>query len=277
MLCLHKLLVLVVVALAVTGFAACHSAPPPEAIPAPTTGTVPVDDVQIHYEIHGDGTALILLHGGLGNAGHWDKQIPTLSKRYKVIAVDSRGHGRSTYSERPITYSLMASDVVAVMDALGIEKADVLGWSDGANTGLDLAVNNPDRLIKVIAFGGNFDQSGARADFPENAKFLRYIERASADYQRLSPNPKQWGALLANLENMWASEPHFTSDQLDRISVPILILDGDNDEAVYTDHTRKMAALIPTATLTLISGTGHFAHWEKPEEFNKITLQFLDK
>jgi pimeloyl-ACP methyl ester carboxylesterase len=274
---MRNLLVVSVVALSATGIAGCDRALAPDTPQAPSSGKVPVDDIQIYYEIHGDGTPLMLLHGGLGHAGYWDKQIPALSERYKVIAIDSRGHGRSTYSEEPINYSLMASDVVGVMDALGIAKAHVLGWSDGANTGLDMAIHHRNRLIKVIAFGGNTAPSGVRADFAEHPTVTRYMESASADYQRLSPEPEQWDAFLANMQNMWASEPRFTPEQLGSITVPVLILTGVDEEVIHTDHTKEMAEIIPTATLTLISGTGHFANWERPEEFNEIALRFLDE
>ncbi|NOZ27787.1 MAG: alpha/beta fold hydrolase [Chloroflexi bacterium] len=261
----------------VVSLTACQVAPLPTATPTQTTttGMAPVNDIQMYYEIHGDGPPLILLHGGLGNADYWENQIPVLSKQYKVIAVDSRGHGRSTVSEQPISYALMASDVLALMDYLGIEKAHILGWSDGGIIGLYLAIHHPDRLNKVIAYGANYNLSGVRADVGENEKFNNYIEKAAKDYQRLSPDPTRWDAFLENISQMWASEPNFTPEQLGSITVPMLILDGDNDEAIYTEHTKEMAALIPTAELVLIPGTGHFAMWEKPEEFNKIVLDFL--
>jgi pimeloyl-ACP methyl ester carboxylesterase len=251
-----------------TGLLSCTTIPP-------TTGFAPVSDIRMYYEIHGDGTPLILLHGGLGSAENWGKQIPALSKQYKVIALESRGHGRSTYSEKPIGYSLMASDVIAAMDFLGIRKAHVLGWSDGGIISLDLAINHPDRLIRVIAYGANYDASGFRADFSENEAVKRGIEKLSADYQRLSPTPQQWDTFLANIGNMWASEPHFSPDQLRSIRVPMLILAGDNDEGVLTEHTNEMARLIPTAELTIMSDTGHYALWENPKEFNEIVLEFL--
>lgn len=264
-----KLLVLCVAGLA-TGHFSCATV-------SPTTGFAPVSDIQMYYEIHGDGTPLILLHGGLGSARNWENQIPAFSKKYKVIALESRGHGRSTYSEKPIGYSLMASDVIAAMDFLEIRKAHVVGWSDGGIISLDLAINYPDRLIRVVAYGTNYDASGFRADFSENETVKRGIESMSADYQALSPTPQQWDAFLANIGNMWASEPHYLPEQLGSITVPMLILAGDSDEGVFTEHTNEMARLIPTAELTFISDTGHYAVWEKPEEFNEIVLEFLGK
>ena len=264
-----RLLVLSVAGFA-TGIFSCATVPP-------TTGFAPVSDIQMYYEIHGDGTPLILLHGGLGSAENWGNQIPPFSKKYRVIALESRGHGRSTYSEKPIGYSLMASDVIAAMDFLEIRKAHVLGWSDGGIISLDLAINYPDRLIRVIAYGANYDASGFRADFGENEAVKSAIERMSADYQRLSPTPQQWDTFLANIGKMWASEPHFSPEQLNSITVPMLILAGDSDEGVLTEHTNEMARLIPTAELTFMSDTGHYAVWEKPEEFNEIVLEFLGK
>jgi pimeloyl-ACP methyl ester carboxylesterase len=231
----------------------------------------------MYYEIRGDGTPLILLHGGLGSAENWSKQIPAFSKRYQVIALESRGHGRSTSSAKQIGYSLMASDVVAAMDFLGIPKAHVVGWSDGGIISLDLAINYPDRLIKVIAYAANYDASGFRADFGENDVVKRGIERLSADYERLSPTPKQWDSFVATLGNMWASEPHYSSRQLNSITVPMLILAGESDEGVLAEHTYEMASLIPTAELTILPDTGHYAVWDKPEEFNETVLEFLGR
>jgi len=239
------------------------------------TGMAPVNDIQMYYEIHGEGQPLILLHGGLGNAGYWENQIPVLAEKYKVIAVDSRGQGRSTYSEQPIGYSLMASDVIALMDYLGIEKANIVGWSDGGIIGLDLAINHPERLHKLIAYGANYNPSGVRADAGENEKVNAYFAKMIEDYQKLSPDPSRLDALLENLFSMWASEPNFTPEQLGSITVPILVLDGEDDELIYVEHTKEMASLIPTAKLILIPGTGHFAPWEKPEEFNQIVLDYL--
>ncbi|MEW5958706.1 MAG: alpha/beta hydrolase [Chloroflexota bacterium] len=239
------------------------------------TGMAPVNDIQMYYAIYGEGEPLILLHGGLGNSDYWENQIAPFSEKYKVIAVDSRGHGRSTVSEQPIDYSLMASDVLTLMDYLGLEKANLVGWSDGGIIGLDLAINHPERLNKVVAYGANYNTSGVRADIGENEKFNAYIEKTVEDYQKLSPDPSRWEAFLENISTMWATEPDFTPEQLGRITVPLLVLDGEEEEAIITEHTVEMAGLIPTAELILIPGTGHFAMWEKPEEFNQIILDYL--
>ena len=255
--------------------AACQPSDTPVESNEPVSGMAPVNDVELYYEIHGNGTPLILLHGGLGHSGHWENQLPVLTEHYKVIAVDSRGHGRSTMTEQQISYALMTADIVALMDFLKIGKAHVLGWSDGGIIGLDLAINHPDRLIKVIASGANYNPSGLRADALENEKVKAYIGKAMEDYQELSPDPTGWDAFLENIGQMWASEPNFTAEQLGSIATPVLLLDGESDEGIYTEHTIEMASLIPTAQLIFIPGTGHFGMWEKPVEINNAILGFL--
>lgn len=251
----------------------------PELPPAVESGMVPVNDIEMYYATYGDPTnaPLILLHGGLGNADYFVNQIPAFSEQYYVITADSRGHGRSTMSDQQIGYALMASDVLALMDYLGIEAANLVGWSDGGIIGLDIAINHPERLLKLVAYGANYNPSGVREDIGENERFNAYIEMAAADYARLSPNPDNFDAFLENIGNMWATEPNYTVEQMSSITVPTLILDGIQEEAIYPEHDLEMAELIPTADLALMGGVGHFAMWEATDEFNDIILNYLSR
>jgi pimeloyl-ACP methyl ester carboxylesterase len=248
------------------------------ALPVPTeSGITAVNDIEMYYAIYGEGEPLILLHGGLGNADYFANQIPAFAESYQVIAVDSRGHGRSTVTETPIGYALMASDVLALMDVLEIEAAHVVGWSDGGIIGLDIAIHHPERLLKLVAYGANYVPSGVRTDVGESDLFNAYIERALADYAALSPEPDNMDAFLENIGNMWATEPNFTEEQLGGITTPTLILDGWQEEAIYTEHAFEMASLIPTAELQLMPGVGHFAMFHTPEMFNSIVLNYLSR
>ena len=251
----------------------------PELPPAVESGMAPVNDIEMYYATYGDPTnaPLILLHGGLGNADYFVNQIPAFSEQYYVITADSRGHGRSTMSDQQIGYALMASDVLALMDYLGIEAANLVGWSDGGIIGLDIAINHPERLLKLVAYGANYNPSGVREDIGENERFNAYIEMAAADYARLSPNPDNFDAFLENIGNMWATEPNYTVEQMSSITVPTLILDGIQEEAIYPEHDLEMAELIPTADLALMGGVGHFAMWEATDEFNDIILNYLSR
>src|SRR5688500_7622837 len=136
------------------------------AAPLPVTndqGYVEHDGARIWYATYGSGPPVILLHGGLGHSGNWGYQVPALVESgYRAVVIDSRGHGRSTRDARPFMYDLMASDVLAVMDALQLEKAAMVGWSDGAVIGLILASKAPTRVAGVFFFACNMDPSGAK-------------------------------------------------------------------------------------------------------------------
>ena len=254
-------------------------APPQDLLPAEwgevPGQTVELNGVDIYYEVYGEGDPVILLHGGLGNGTYWANQIPVLAEEFQVIVMDSRGHGRSSFNDTPISYDLMSSDVLALLDHLGIEQTDLVGWSDGGIIGLDIALSNPERLKKVVAYGANFDPSGVRVDVGSNDYFNAYIERASEDYLKLSPAPERWDEFLANISNMWATEPNWTMEEIASITVPFLVLDGENEEAIDLNQTKLMAVLMPNAVLTLMAGTGHFAMMEQPSEFNEIVTSYL--
>jgi pimeloyl-ACP methyl ester carboxylesterase len=256
--------------------------PPQELLPAAELEsegqTATINGIDIYYEVYGEGNGdpVILLHGGLSNGDHFVNQIPALADDHEVIVMDSRGHGRSSFDETPISYEVMASDVLGLMDHLGIDKASIVGWSDGGIIGLEIAINDPERLDKVVAYGANFDPTGVRLDVGQNAYFNAYIEAAAAEYQENSPAPERWDEFLGNISNMWATQPNYTEEQLQSITTPFLILDGEEEEAIDLNQTKLMALLIPEAELVLMPGTGHFAMFEQPEEFNRIVEEFLD-
>ena len=139
----------------------------------------------------GSGEPVVLLHGGLANSDYWGNQVRALARHYRVIVMDSRGHGRSTRDERPYGYDLMAADVLGLMDFLKIRKAAIVGWSDGAILGLDIAMHHPERLTKLFAFAANSDPSGV-ADIANSPVFTAYIARAEKEYGKLSPTPTEY-------------------------------------------------------------------------------------
>ena len=250
--------------------------PDPLQMPEGEAETTRLNGVDIFYQVFGEGSPVLLLHGGLSNGDHWVNVIPELTAAgYQAVVMDSRGHGRSTFDQRPISYELMASDVLALMDHLGITHADLVGWSDGGIISLQLALTHPERLNRVVAYGANFDPTGVRLDIGQNAYFNAYIAAAAREYQELSPAPQRWQEFLANISHMWATEPNYTMDQLQSITTPFLILDGEKEEAIDLNQTKLMWRLIPGAELALMPDTGHFALFEQPAEFSQITLDFL--
>ncbi|WP_158747804.1 alpha/beta fold hydrolase [Acidisphaera sp. L21] len=249
--------------------------PTPAAIPTSQIGDAPLDGIRIHYAVYGNGAPVILLHGGLANADYWGDQIPALARHHMVIVMDSRGHGRSTADARPYGYDLMTDDVIALLDLLKLPKVDVVGWSDGAIIGLDMALRYPARTGRVFAFAANTDTSGVKPNVGKNPVFAAYIARAGHEYAALSPTPHGYKAFVTQISKMWAQQPHWTDATLRTIKSPVLVVDGDHDEAINRTHTEHMAATIPGARLLILPNVSHFAFLQNSAAFNAAILGFL--
>lgn len=251
------------------------SLPPTPSLPKATqSGYAPVDGIKIWYATFGHGAPVVLLHGGLANANYWGEQVRGLAGHYRVVVMDSRGHGRSGRNAEPFGYDLMAADVLGLMDFLAIPKAAIVGWSDGAIIGLDIALHHPERVSKLFAFAANSDPSGV-ADIAKSPVFNAYIVRAEREYEELSPTPGQYKAFLAQIEKMWATQPNWTAAELRRITVPTWIVDADHDEAIKRTNTEFMAANIPGAGLLIQPEVSHFSFLQDPEQFTADLLHFL--
>ncbi|MBX5008797.1 alpha/beta hydrolase [Rhizobium lentis] len=240
-------------------------------------GFVENDGARIWYASYGAGPAVILLHGGLGNSGNWGYQVPALiDAGHRVVLIDSRGHGRSTRDDRPYSYHLMASDVLAVMDHVGLEEAALVGWSDGACTALILADQQPNRVCGVFFFACNMDPSGTR-EFKATPVIDRCFNRHRKDYQALSATPNQFDAFVADVSKMMATEPNYSAEQLADIKVPVSIVLGEHDEFIKPDHADYLAKTIPDAEFVLLPEVSHFAPLQRPDLFNREVRAFLDR
>jgi len=249
--------------------------PTPAPVAGEQTARAKVNGISLYYATIGRGPPVVLLHGGLANSDYWGNQVKALAPFHTVILMDSRGHGRSTRDARPYGYDLMADDVVGLLDTLHIPRADVVGWSDGAILGLDLAIRHPDRVGKVFAFAANTVTSGVQENLDKNPTFARYIERAGHEYAQLSATPKDYDAFVAQISKMWDTEPNWTDAQLQSIKTPVWVVDGDHDEAIKRAHTEYIAATIPGAGLLILPNASHFAFLQDPELFNAALLHFL--
>ncbi|TWB49712.1 alpha/beta fold hydrolase [Bradyrhizobium sacchari] len=251
--------------------------PPTPTLPkAAQSGLAPVNGIKIWYAVYGRGEPVLLLHGGLANANYWSHQVRTLQRHYQVIVMESRGHGRSSRNQEPYGYDLMASDVVGLLDHLKIRKAAIVGWSDGAIIGLDIAMKHPERVSRLFAFAANSDPSGV-ADIASNDVFNAFIARAGEEYKRLSPTPTQYKSFVDEITKMWESQPKWTASDLAAIKVPTWVVDGDHDEAIKRENTEFMAANIPGAGLLIQPEVSHFSFLQDPEQFNQDVLRFLER
>lgn len=240
-------------------------------------GHITRQDCRIYYEIHGEGPPLILLHGGLTSVEAWFCQLPTLAARFRVVAVDLRGHGRSTLGSQPFTYRLLAEDVLQVMQALDITTAHIVGWSDGGNVGLIIAVLHPERVQRLVALGANFHPGGLTAEAqnsmqsatPSNHSLITKLL-----YKCVSPNPGGWETLWYRTTTMWRNYPQLSINDLATIESPTLIIQGEND-LVTADHGREMTNAIPNAELAIVPRAGHNLLFTAAEESTALIDKFL--
>lgn len=229
-----------------------------------------IENANIYCETYGAGPPVLVLHGGLGYLEDMSSQIRVLARSHFVIAVDSRGHGRSTGASGPLSYALMSDDMVKVLDALKISRADVVGWSDGGIIGLDLAMRHPERVRKVVAISANYNPDGLGYT-PSVAP----IPRIALRYRLLAPYPAQWPTLYRNVVTMWATQPQYTLNDLGQIKAPTLIVAGQYD-LIKREHTDQLAKAIPGSQELIVAGATHGVPVEKPEIVNTEILRFLD-
>jgi pimeloyl-ACP methyl ester carboxylesterase len=276
---LSRVAVLIAWAIAATAHAGkprWQTLPRPPAMPrASADGSVEVAGAKIFYAVYGKGDPVVLLHGGLGNADHFGFQLPALVDRFQVIAIDSRGQGRSTRGNVAISYDQMAVDVVAVLDKLAIPRASIVGWSDGGEVALKLGIGFPDRVDRLFVFGANFDASGSKPRSGPSATFAAYSVRCRSDYERLSKAGLPYQALVGALLPLWRNPTGITRDQLRGIRAPVMMADGDHDEVIALDQIEEMSRLIPDAQLKVFDAASHFALWQDPDSFNRAMVEFL--
>jgi pimeloyl-ACP methyl ester carboxylesterase len=246
-------------------------------------GYVEHDGARIWYGTYGSGSAagsgsaVILLHGGLGHSGNWSYQVPALvASGYRAVLIDSRGHGRSTRDERPYSYELMASDALAVMDALQLSRTTVVGWSDGACTALILAATYPARIAGVFFFACNMDPSGLKP-FESSPTLERCFRRHTKDYAELSATPENFNGFVEDVGLMQRTQPNYSADDLAKIRVPVAIVHSEHDEFIRREHAEYLARSIPSAEFVALHGVSHFAPLQRPERFNTAMLAFVDK
>lgn len=246
----------------------------PPALP-PGGAYIDQDGMHIWYASWDDGMPVLLLHGGMGNANNFGHQVPALlAASYRVVVIDSRGHGRSSWNGAAFAYTAMADDAFAVLDQLGIERAAVVGWSDGACTGLAMAKKAPERVAGVLFFGCNVDPNGT-LPFVMSETIGNCLTRHRKDYDALSPHPECFDEMSAALQVMQGSQPNYSVQDLRDILVPITVVHAERDEFIRAEHARYIAEQIPGARYLELKDVSHFAPVQRPAVFNAAVIDFL--
>ncbi len=233
-------------------------------------GHVKLKDADLYYETYGKGMPLLLLHGNSQSISDFKKQIPDFAKKYKVIAVDTRGQGQSTdQSTGPLSYDQFADDMKQLLDFLHISKTNILGWSDGGNTGLIMAVKYPGYINKLAVTGAVLNPS---EDAIDESVFKEIKQRLQELADKTDAGSEEQKRLL----NLMLNEPHISVNSLKTIKAPVLVMAGDKD-LVKEQHTRTIAGNIPGSKLIIFHDASHYVPAEKSWEFNNAVMEFLGK
>ncbi len=224
-------------------------------------------DISLYYQEQGKGEPLILLHGNGEDGTYFVNQIGFFSDQYRVIAVDTRGHGKSPRGTAPFTMEQFADDLCELMNELQIPGAIILGFSDGANIAMKFALKYPQKVTALILNGGNLDTKGVkrRIQIPIEAGY-RMAKLAASRSEEAKRNMEILGLMV--------HEPNIEPDSLHSIQIPTLVIAGTRD-MIKQSHTELIAASIPGAKLVIVEGS-HFIANKKPEEFNKEVGNFLN-
>jgi len=237
---------------------------------AAASGSVKLKTTRLYYETYGKGQPLLLLHGNSQSIAAFEYQIGDLSKKYKVIAVDTRGQGKSTdETTNPLSYDLFADDMKQLLDSLNIRKANILGWSDGGNTGLIMAVKYPAYVNKLAIMGANlFPTTEALPD--------TVLKQVASAIKESKAGSDEHSKMRVRLFTMLLKEPHLSFDDIKTIQCPVLVMAGEHD-LILEKHTRAIASAIPKSRLVIFKGATHYAPEEIPKEFNATVINFFNK
>ena len=236
---------------------------------------ITLSDQPTYHEVAGIGAPVVLLHGGFCSIETLRPLISALSGAFRVYAPERPGQGRTPDRDGPITFDLIVADTLAYLDAMGIESAHILGFSDGAIAGLLLARDHASRVRSVVAIGANLDPAGLTDEKPGDG--MSAIDRQiRADYERLSPDgPDHADVVLDKLARLWRDEPQILPASLAAITAPTMVMAGDRD-SIRVEHTVGIAGAIPRAQLCIVPDASHMVMIERPSLVNQIVREFLD-
>jgi pimeloyl-ACP methyl ester carboxylesterase len=246
--------------------------------PEPSGAIVDAAGVQTYYEVEGEGPPLVLLHGGFATIETWSAQRAVLAQSHRVYLPERRGHGRTPDVPGPTGFDVMALDMIAFMEAVGIPSADMVGWSDGGIVALDVALIRPDLLRKLVLIGTAAHVDGYTSQTRE------WNQTATPDslppfvrdaYEKLSPDgPAHFAIVFEKLVEVWRAQPRHEAAELARVNAPTLLLLGDKD-VLTVEHAAAMMQAIPDAQLAVIPGADHGVMFEKPDLVNRLIVDFL--
>lgn len=227
---------------------------------------VAVNGIRMYYETYGEGEPLLLLHGNSASVASFRNQLPELQKQFKVIALDSRGQGKSTEDGKKFTYELFAADTKAFLDALHLDSLNVLGWSDGGNIGLIMAMRYPQKVKRLAVMGANLYNNETSVKAWVNKELKKELKELKDTLPET--------VFRKRMINLLLYEPNVEAKELSTIACPVLVMAG-SDDVITESHTRLIAAGITNSRLLIFEKGNHYEPWERPERFNKTVKTFF--
>lgn len=242
---------------------------------------IDVNGLGTYFEEYGQGEPLLLLHGGYGTGDSLAAIGQELAKHFRVIAPDRRGHGHTPDVEGPLTYDDMAADTIALMETMCLEKAHMVGYSDGGILCLLIALRRPELVSHMVPLSANFHHEGlapqAKAMLPNlTPDVMRMVmPEAVAAYEKYSPDgPEHFAVMFEKTKQMFTTQPTLTVEELSKISVPTLVMAADRD-MMTVEHTFALFQAIPNAQLCIVPGATHSLAFDRAEDVSGAALRFL--
>lgn len=235
-------------------------------------GFVAINDIQMYYEVYGEGEPLALIHGSGQDIAAMRHQIDYFASKYTVVVADSRAHGKSGLGEGDLTYVKMADDWADLFRHLELKSVKVVGWSDGGNIGLRMAVDHPDVIGKLATMGSNLqpDESAVQP------WAVAWVKEASAEVDAMlaaGDTSQDWKVQAEHLR-LLREQPNMSLEELAKIQVPVLVMAGDKD-VIRDEHTVLMYQNISQAHLAIFPGETHFTPETDPDLFNRTVDKFM--
>jgi pimeloyl-ACP methyl ester carboxylesterase len=256
-----------------------------------STGYAPVNGLQMWYEVHGEGRPLVLLHGNLSTIGvDFGGIIPSLAKGRRVVGVEQQAHGHTADVDRPLSIGQWARDTAALLGHLGIGQADVFGFSSGSAVAMQLALDHPELVGKLVLASFSYRLDGLHPGLLDNIGQLQPEHLAGTPfeqgYARVAPNPGDWPKLIEKIKEMEHDTPEWTADDLRDLAAPTMLLVGDSD-IVQPEHTVELFRLLgggvigdlaglPRARLAVLPGTTHITLMQRADWLAPMVAEFLD-
>jgi pimeloyl-ACP methyl ester carboxylesterase len=256
-----------------------------------STGYAPVNGLQMWYERHGEGRPLVLLHGNLSTIGvDFGGIIPSLAKGRQVIGVEQQAHGHTADIDRPLSIQQWADDTAALLGHLGIERADLFGYSSGSTVALQLAIEQPQLVGKLVLASASYRLDGLHPGLMDNIQGLKPEHLAGTpfeqDYAKVAPNPGDWPKLIEKVTRMDADLPEWTADDIRNLAAPTMLIIGDSD-IVKPEHAVEMFRLLgggvigdlaglPRSRLAVLPGTTHVTLVQRADWLASMVGEFLD-